>query len=141
MEPKFALPGIRTIEYVNADKLPNDLTLMRQARMPIIIYTQRTPIPFAGEPTCETESANENKGKRQTVTLSFQSTITLPEEFPLAFVVTDQTGQTWLVGLPEEPYPLVTSVQTFGQPEGDIHALNVEVSFTAPEALIPVSIA
>jgi len=141
MDKHFSLPGIKALYYVPCNKLPSDLTHMCAARVPIVLYADRTEIPFVKEPTCEIETTNENKGKKQSVTLSFQSVIVIPEEEALAFVVTDENDLSYLIGIKEEPYPLITCLKSFGSPDGDSNTLSVEVSFVQTNACIEVTLA
>lgn len=140
MDKSFSLPGIRKISYIPTDRLSADLSLMRAARVPIVLYGTRTDVPFVGEPTCEAESINGNKGKKQETTLDFNTTTVIPEAYAIAFVVEDNNGQAWLIGLKEEPYPSITCVKSFGTTDGDVSALHVEVKFVATEALIPIQL-
>jgi len=138
MDKHFSLPGIQAIYYVPMSHLPFNIAYMRAAGIPIFFYAQKTKIPFVGQPTCETETTNEHKGKKQTVSLDFRSVVVIPEAYPIAFVVTDQNGQSFLIGQREEPYPRITCVQSFGNPEEDSNVLNVNVSYVQTNALVPI---
>lgn len=138
MDSHFSLPGIRSISYVAANVLPDHIAYMRASRIPIKLNIMQTSVPFVGEPTCETESTKINKAKKQSTTLNFRCTQPLPEDYALAFVVTDNNSQNWLIGQREEPFPLVSCTQTFGTTDGDPSSLTVAVTFEASEALIPI---
>ena len=140
MKSHFFLPGIKSIYYVPCTSLPSSLMLHALSSMPIALTTGLVPIPFAGDPTCECESANNNNGPSQSVTLTFQSLEVIPEDIPIAFALTDVNGQSYLIGTKEQPYPLITCRQSFGSPTGDAHSLAVEVAFTGPKALFPCEI-
>lgn len=137
MASNFSLPGIKTIHYVPCSQIPKSVLLCALAKQPIVITSDMVPVPFAGDPTCEGERANNNNGVSESITFSFSSLVVIPEDEPLAFVVTDLHNKMFLIGTREEPYPLITCRQSFGSPSGDPHVLAVEVAFTAPKALLP----
>ena len=140
MKSHSFLPGIKSIYYVPCSSLPASLMLKALSDLPITLTTGLEPIPFADEPTCESEGANTNNGPAEQVTLTFQSLMVIPEDIPIAFALTDVNGQSYVIGTKEQPYPLITCRQSFGSPSGDAHSLGVEVAFTAPMALIACEI-
>ena len=138
MDTNFSLPGIRSIAYVKSESLSPDLAMMYRAGTPICVYAPRTSLSFVGTPTCEVETTNENKGQKQTVTLTFNTLDIVPEEFAIAFIVTDMNGQSYLIGLHSEPYPLIDCLKSFGSPDGDAHSLAVTVTYVSAAAFIPI---
>lgn len=140
MRDHFSFPGIHRIGYIKTDTLPQNLPLMAEASIVIELDDHFTYLEFTGEPTCEVETVNENKGRKQTVELTFETLQVIPEEYAIAFVVTDNHNQSFLVGHREEPYALITCRKTFGSPDGDKNTLSVEVVFTSSYAFIPITI-
>lgn len=137
MCPHFSLPGIKSIEYLNACKLSSNIVLQAVAGIVPYVYLPRTPLVLHGESTCEVERTNEGNGTQETLTLQFQTGTVLPEDYPLAFVITDVNGNTYLAGQREQPFPLIDCKQIFGNPAADRHTLQVEVKFSALRALFP----
>ena len=105
MNTPFALPGIKSLAYVFSDNLNNNIAMQAVAKMPIVIFAPLNPIAFTGECTCIVENTNENNGSAETATLTFQSQVELPEDHPVAFVITDVMDRTYILGAKEAPYP------------------------------------
>jgi len=137
MHPYFSLPGIRSLAYVSANRLSNNLVMQALAQVPIAIYLPQTPIEFTGECTCIVETTNEYNGITEVATLTFLTQMELPSDQALAFVITDVMGNVFLLGAKEEPFPLVTSSKSFGLPDGEVSAHTVEVVHKSQKALIP----
>lgn len=137
----FALPGIKTLAYVRASALTPSIAMKAVAKLPVSIYVSPTPIEFTGECTCVVDSTNEHNGTSEVAVLSFRSQADLPEEFPLAFVLTDVHGKTYVLGAYEPPFPKITVSKTFGLPQGDPRTKSYEVTFQSIKALIECSLA
>lgn len=136
MNPTFALPGVKHIAFIDASLLPESLGQLGIAGVPIYIMGQFTPVPFSGEPTCIGSRTNASVGSSQTVELTFQSRIELPEDKHLAFLVIDANDSSYLIGTHEDPHPLIESEQTFGVPDTDANTTTYTVRYTAPRALL-----
>jgi len=137
MHPYFSLPGIRSLAYMPASRLSNNIVMQSLAGVHVSVYAMTTPIVFTGECTCIVEYTNENKGQAEVATLTFLTQQELPQDTPLAFIVTDVMGNSYVLGAKEEPFPVITSSKGFGTPEGDVSAYTVEVVHTSLKALIP----
>jgi len=133
----FSVPGISQINFVLQDDIPNNVIERAQAGLPIGIYAIPHPVTFVGNPTCTCDTSNEHNGRTQTAKLQFKSRQLIPEDQVIVFIVTDQAGQSYLIGNREDPMPLVSMVQHFGIPNGEPRVLNYTIEFTAPNALIP----
>lgn len=86
----------------------------------VSVLAQTTEVPFVGEAICVTTSECDNHGKVESVTLTFSSTEYVPSSMPLAFIVTDVNGNSFLIGSREKPYPTIKHDITFGSLEFEI---------------------
>ena len=141
MNSQFALPGIKSLAYVFSDNLNNNIAMQAVAKMPIMIFAQLTPLPFTGECTCVAENTNENNGTAETATLTFQSQVELPENHPVAFVITDVMDRTYILGAKEAPFPQIGVSRGFGLPDAEPSAISYEVKYQSMKALVACSIA
>jgi hypothetical protein len=139
MSSHFSLPGIKSIAYLIADGLTEQLAMQSLAGLPIYIHIANTPIGFNGEPTCECTQSNAAVSPSQSVEFSFQSTEQLPDDRYLSILVTDVNGRSYLIGTKEE-HPVIERVQSFGNPDSDPSTFTYNVTLTAPRALIPCTI-
>ncbi len=141
MNTPFALPGIKSLAYVFSDNLNNNIAMQAVAKMPIVIFAPLNPIAFTGECTCIVENTNENNGSAETATLTFQSQVELPEDHPVAFVITDVMDRTYILGAKEAPYPQIGVSKGFGLPEADPNAISYEIKYQSIKALVACSLA
>ena len=141
MDHLFALPGIKSLAYVFSDDLNNNIAMQAVAKMPIMIFASVNPIVFTGECTCVVENTNENNGSAETATLNFNSQVELPENHPVAFIITDAMDRTFVLGAKEAPYPQITVSKGFGSPDGESHTTAYEVKYQSLKALVECSIA
>ena len=137
MNNHFSLPGIKAIAYINAQELPNDLGLLAISGTPLTLITPSVDIPFTVEATCTWTRSNANGAGNDTVELSFQSLLELPEHVPLAFLVTDVNNRRFLIGTHEAPFPYIESSQDLGSPDGESATTTFTITYKAPKALIP----
>ena len=141
MNNRFSLPGIKTIAYINAQQLPSDLGLLAISGSPLTLISPSVDIPFTGEATCTCTRSNANGAGNDTVELSFQSLLELPEHVPLAFLVTDVNNRRFLIGTHEAPFPYIESSQGLGLPDGESSTITYTVTYKAPKGLIPCTYA
>ena len=141
MNTPFALPGIKSLAYVFSDNLNNNIAMQAVAKMPIVIFAPLNPIASTGACTCIVENTNENNGSAETATLTFQSQVELPEDHPVAFVITDVMDRTYILGAKEAPYPQIGVSKGFGLPEADPNAISYEIKYQSIKALVACSLA
>lgn len=135
----FSLPGVSCVAYLAANTLPAQLTMQSLAGLPVFIVADIMNIPFNGEPTCECTQTNAQGGPSESVELSFRTTMALPDEHHLAFLVIDANSRYYLIGTKEE-HPLIERVQSFGTPDADPNSYTYNVSLVSPRALIPCKV-
>lgn len=136
MNNHFSLPGIKSLRYINAMELPSDIGLLGISGMPLALMSPSVDIPFSGEATCTGTRSNANGASNETVELSFQSLLSLPEHIPLAFLVTDVNGRCFLIGTQERPWPYIESSQGLGLPDSESSTITYTVTYKAPKGLI-----
>ena len=130
------LPGITKIWYVPADTLMSGITERALANLPIGIFADIFPVPFVGEPICETETEFDNNDYRQKVQLTF-STITPLPSCRLAFIIRTANNKQFLIGTADHPFPIIKSIDSTGELDGEKAATNYTVSYTNKLALVP----
>ena len=117
-------------------ELPSDIGLLGISGMPLALMSPSVDIPFSGEATCTGTRSNANGASNETVELSFQSLLSLPEHIPLAFLVTDVNGRCFLIGTQERPWPYIESSQGLGLPDSESSTITYTVTYKAPKGLI-----
>lgn len=137
MKTTQSLPGIKFIGYVSSDNLQREMMNKSLAGLPVGIFTDITPICYAGVPTCIAESTYNNNGRIEQTTLRFKTLYNLPTSRHIAFVVTDCNGQSYIIGQREKPRPIVKITRDTGTPNGDPAVCSVEVTLYAQKSLIP----
>lgn len=131
------LPGIKSIGWLDSDKLPDRVDLMGICRQVFGIFTDIHPLEFFDEPECSCKRTKEGGSYTETASLKFQCGSRLPECNRLGFVVTDISGQAYLIGSKEAPRPIVEVEHTTGSPGGDTASFHYEIKHTALKTLIP----
>ena len=131
------LPGIIFVGAIDCSLLQPSLQLQAIAGMDVAVQTAVLPLAIAKDATASCLTEKENGNTRQTASLKFRTTDPLPLHWRLGFVVTDVTGQSYLVGSRERPYPQVKATRQFGTPGGDPNCWEVEVTHLAMRTLIP----
>ena len=152
----FSLPGIKRLSYINAKELASDLQAHALSGAPVWITQQQTEIPsgapvwvtqtqteipFTGEASCACTRNNEHGASNESVELTFESLLPIPEHIPLAFIVTDVNNRSYLIGQREQPWPFIESNQGMGMPDGESSTTVYTVTHKGPRAMIPCSCA
>lgn len=137
----FSLPGIKRLSYINAKELASDLQAHALSGAPVWITQQQTEIPFTGESSCACTRNNEHGASNESVELTFESLLPLPEHIPLVFIVTDVNNRSYLIGQREQPWPFIESNQGMGMPDGESSTTVYTISHKGPRAMIPCSCA
>ena len=130
------LPGITKIWYVPADTLMSGITQRALANLPIGIFADIFPVPFVGEAICETETEFDNNDYRQKVQLTFSTIATLPS-CRLAFIIRTANNKQFLIGTADHPFPIVKTIDSTGELDGEKAATKYTVSYTNKLALVP----
>lgn len=134
--PSLSLPGIRFIGVVDCEKLQPDLREASLAGLTVAAHTAVEEVPFVNA-TVEVVGECSHGAPMETATLKFRTSDFLRIEIQLGFVVTDITGQSWLIGAAEPPFPKVSLTRKTGLPGGDPAVWEVEVKAVGQRALLP----
>ena len=135
-----SLPGIAQIGYVECEKLQPNIVLKHSSGTPVGIFAEITDIGFFGQPTCEAVEEYDSNGRRVVTSLKFVTNDNIPTYKHLAFVITDVSGTSYIIGSRERPYPVIKSYTSSGSPSGESKANSYEVRWTAIASPIPCAI-
>lgn len=138
---KQILPGIRLIQVVDCALLPPNVGLKSEAEIPVSVLADLADIPFVGFPSCEHEVEPDNNATSEKTTLEFTTT----EQFPFshgnyAFVVTCVSGESYLIGTREAPFPVIGVRKRFGSLSGDAAGYQVQITFVGLKTLIQLGV-
>ena len=134
--PTLSLPGIRFIGVVDCEKLQPGQREASLAGLIVAAHTAVEEVPFVNA-TVEAVGECSRGAPVETATLKFRTSKFLRIEIQLGFVVTDITGQSWLIGAAEPPFPKVSLTRKTGLPGGDPAVWEIEVKAVGQRALLP----
>ena len=134
------LPGIKKIYSVETTSLPLQLEAKSLVGIPITISSTLNELQFFDEPNCTVKQENEQNMQVEEATLEFATTDKLNTDSPLAFVITDVNGKSYLVGTKEPPFPTIEQERQTSSPDGDAACWNVTVTHVGLNALIECAI-
>ncbi len=126
-----SLPGIAQIGYVLCDNIQPNIVLKHSSGVPVGVFTEIKPIRFFGQPSYEAVEEYENNGRKVLCTLKFVSNDNIPLHKHLAFVITDSSGTSYIIGSRERPYPVIKSSATSGTPSGESNATTYEIKWSS----------
>ena len=135
-----SLPGIKYIGFVETERLSPNVMLKGICGAPVGVYVDVTPVAFVGMPECTIGDEYDSHGRLQAVELKFATNEFVPTTTPVAFVVTDVNGQSYLIGAQEPPHPVVKLTVNFGSPKGESSVNLYEVKYVAIKALLQCSV-
>ena len=131
---KQSLPNIIDIYIVPCASLIPNITEKYRAGLPVAIFPLPTAIEHYGNASCEAEQEYDNGGYSEKTVLQFTTTEDISHYPPLAFVVTDANGQSYIIGTQEAPYPIVEITKTIDK---EVNVNNIKVTFTRRKSLVP----
>lgn len=131
---KQSLPNIIAISYVPCASLIPNITEKYLAHLPVGIFPLPTAIEHYGDASCEAEQEFDNGGYSEKTVLQFNSTADLSHEAPLAFVIKDAQGQSYIIGTREAPYPMMEVTKTIDK---ETNVFSYKVTFTRRKSLVP----
>ena len=132
-----SLPGIAQIGYVECENIHPNIVLKHSSGIPVGIFTEIVPIRFFGSPSYETIEEYDNNGRKVVTSLTFVTNDNIPTYKHLAFVITDASGTSYIIGSRERQYPVIKSSANSGTPSGESKATSYEVRWTAIASPIP----
>lgn len=135
-----SLPGIKSIGFVDPEYLQPNVAFKSIAGITVGVFCHINSISLCGEASCEAVSEYDKNGRSQKTTLKFCTTDVIPTYFKLAFVVVDSSGDAYLIGAKENPYPTIKCSKSFGSPSGEPAVFTYEIVLSALKSLIPCRI-
>ena len=126
-----SLPGIAQIGYCLCENIQPNIVLKHSSGIPVGVFTEIIPIRFHGSPSCETTEEYDNNGRKVVTSLTFVTNDNIPIYKHLAFVITDASGTSFIIGSRERPYPVVKSSATSGNPSGESNATTYEIKWSS----------
>ncbi|SDM08152.1 hypothetical protein [Segatella bryantii] len=135
---KQSLPGIKSVGYVDCSLLPDDLALKALAGIPSSLDAQPTMISLDGIATCEVSSKDDNNYQVEKATLSFSAVESIPTENSLAFILSTVSGNTYIIGAKEQPYPTIKATMSTGSTDGTPAVIKYEITYTNRKALFTI---
>ena len=137
---KPSLPGIYKVAYLQCEELPPNITYKAISGVPVGVYATPKVIETDGKAECDTETDIDNNSSLEKVTLKFSTLVSLPTHLHIAFVIYTVSGNNYIIGCKEAPYPIVKVKSTTGTPDGQRNIINYEISFTARKALVQCAV-
>ena len=134
-----SFPGIKRIAYIATDLLPDDITLKAVAGVPVNITGTATEIDVIGEANCETDSEPDNNSQLEKVDLKFNILDIIPTDSPLAFIVETVSGNKYVIGAKERPYPIIKISTSTGTTVSIQSVKQMQITFFAKKAIINCS--
>ncbi|MEE1131781.1 MAG: hypothetical protein UHX00_09225 [Caryophanon sp.] len=126
-----SLPGIAQIGYCLCENIQPNIVLKHSSGIPVGVFTDIVPVRFFGQPSYEAVEEYDNNGRKVLCTLKFVSNDNIPLHKHLAFVITDASGTSFIIGSRERPYPVVKSSATSGNPSGESNATTYEIKWSS----------
>ena len=129
-----SLPNIAAIYQVFCSYLSPNITERFLSRIPLKMPRQITLIEHCGNASCEAEQEYMSGGYAEKTVLQFDTTEDIRLFPPLAFVITDAQGQSYIIGTKEKPYPMVEVTKIIDK---EINLNRVKVTFIRRKSLVP----
>lgn len=131
------LPGIKSIAYVDCEKLSPNLYRRAAAGLSVPVLTSQTAVALHGKPTLKIKHSRLSGAQACEAVLSFASDTLLPIHLNLGFIVETVDGHRLLIGCKEAPFPEVSVEMGTGLPDSDAAGFTYEVKHQFPLSGIP----
>ena len=95
---KQSLPDIVAVCRVDCSALIPNITERFRAHLPVNTSQPLSAIELCGKGSCEAEQEYDNGGYSEKTVLQFSTTEDISQYPPLAFIVTDANGQSYIIG-------------------------------------------
>lgn len=130
------LPGIRRIEIVRSEALPEGLMLQSICGEVPWVAVERELVSTVGVPKLSWEGSKQNGTRQEKSTLEFMTLEALPEGENLAFVVTGADGRGYLIGSREGRHPVIEYSETTGEAGGTAAVRVYKVTHIAQKSVL-----
>ena len=125
------LPGVNRIGWIDCEKLQRRVDLHGICETVVPILTEITEIDFFDEAEAGKKTSKENGSRVDDAKIKFHCATLLPIHKHLGFIVTDNSGQDYLIGCAEPPYPKINVELGVGDCDGDGAGFYYEITHTA----------
>lgn len=130
------LPEIVELGYVPCRLLTPDMLLQSLTGQMVAISAPITTINIISQATYSWEGTIVNHARQEKGTLKFITLDSIPDDEPIAFVLTTAGRRQYLVGKREGRFPIINYADTTGQRAGDRAARTYTVTYVAPKAAL-----
>ena len=132
------LQNIKHVEYLEARYLTN-IQLVKNDKVMLNYWRNFTEHPIAGLAQCEVSQAVDNGTRLTTVKLSYHSACALDvDNLRLAWRITTVTGEQYLIGTTEQPFPVTIVQNNFPDEETEKSGYTVTVTWKTPLSLLRI---
>lgn len=136
----WSMPGIAEIWMADTNDLQKEIMQGHIVGLDIMIAVKKQRVVTFEDAECEVETTWENNAQTEKASLQFSTTSIINTGKSLAWLIKDVSGQWWLMGSHEQPWPKTTISRNLGKPGGEKAARTVKVTLNSLVALIPVAV-
>lgn len=133
----YNMPGVIDVRFLNPADVPAQIMSSYIAGIPVSVFVDGTQMSLHGQPTCQAVEEQTNNGRIEKATLTFMTADDVPPEGML-WMIQQASGEWFLIGRREMPYPTVKVSRSTGEPGGGPAIKTVTVEFQGFKALIPL---
>lgn len=133
----YNMPGVVDVRYLNPGDVPAQIMSSYVAGIPVSVFVDGTQMPLHGVGSCQAVEEHSNNGRVEKATLTFMTCEDVPPAGML-WMIQQASGDWFLIGRREPPYPTVKVQNSTGEPGGDPAIKTVTVEFQCFKALIPL---
>lgn len=136
----WSMPGISEVWVMDADDIQSGVVQAHIAGLDVTVLARKRELMAFGDASCEVETSWENNAQKEKATLQFTTTSVVIPRKAMAWLIKDVTGQWWLMGSKERPWPTTTVGRNLGSPGDEKAARRVKATLESLVALIPVAV-
>ena len=133
----YNMPGIIDVRFVNPGDVAPNIPGAYLAGVPTSVLVDGTRVSLLSTATCQAVEEHSNNGRIEKATLTFLTCDDVPPAGML-WMVMQASGEWFLIGRREPPYPTVKVQRSAGEPGGDRAVNTVTVEYQCFKALIPL---
>lgn len=132
------LQNIKKIEYIEPRYLQN-VVVVHSDKVYLSYWRNFIHWPIAGLAQVEVDEAVDNGSRITTVKLTARSACELEhDQRQLCWRVTTVTGEQYLIGLPEQPFPITIVSNDFPDSPTEKSGQQVTVTWKTPTSLLKI---
>lgn len=136
----WSMPGISEVWVMDADDIQSGVVQAHIAGLDVTVLARKRELMAFSDASCEVETSWEDNAQKEKATLQFTTTSVVIPSKAMAWLIKDATGQWWLMGSKERPWPTTTVGRNLGSPGNEKAARRVKATLESLVALIPVAV-